>query len=91
MVKIEKADTPISGRVSFFMIKSLAFLHNILWQLDLALAGLKILDALADKVKHLPVRRAPLVFGNVMQLIVQLGIDLKPEVFVVFVSHNISP
>ena len=44
--------------------------------------------ALAYKVQNLTVCRASLVFGYIVQLIMQYGIDFNSEVLVVFVSHN---
>ncbi len=85
-----KTDTP-SRHVRFLNKNSLALFQDLLGQLDLTLAGLEILDALTDKVKHLPICRTTLVLRNIMQLVMQFGVYFKSEMLVVFVSHILSP
>ena len=45
---------------------------------------LKLLDPLPDQVNDLPIRRTPIVLGNIMQLVVQLAVDAESKVLIFF-------
>ena len=57
-------------------------------QSDLSLRLLKGADLLADQVEDLAVRRASVVLGNVVELVVKLGVDLDPKMLIFLVSHK---
>ena len=51
---------------------------------------LKLSHAFSDQVEDLPVGAPALVFGNVVQLIMQFGVNLDSEMLVLLVSHKIT-
>ena len=54
----------------------------------LSLLLLKFPDALADQIKDLPVPGPPLVFGNIIELVVKLRIDFDTQMPVILVAHD---
>ena len=60
------------------------------WGRDRAFLCLKLPDALADQVEDLPIGGASLIFGDVVQFSVELGVNFYSQVLVLFISHQIT-
>ena len=70
------------SEVLFFLLRRRDF--------DLPVPLLKLSHAFSDQVEDLPVGAPALVFGNVVQLIMQFGVNLDSEMLVLLVSHKIT-
>ena len=65
------------------------FLLHVIGHLNFAALLFKFSDALADEVEDLAVTASALIFGDMVELVVEDGVDLDAEVFVFLVSHLI--
>ena len=65
-------------------------LFGFYFHLDFAVFLFKITDTLTDQVQNLPITGTAFVLCNIVQFIVELGIDFDSQMLVVFVSHTIT-
>ena len=65
------------------------FLLHVIGHLNFTVLLFKFGDALADEVEDLAVAASALVFSDIVELVVEDGVDLDAEVFVFLVSHLI--